>query len=122
MNYTKERNADEIQITLLVKQLADLEPHCGGWQASDLPDLSNADIEAICRARAVDMDLSTIDLIEAKGSGRNPAVLLPVLFQQACKAAIFPDVQDEAARQGEIRDEECAQAEFNRRAGFLVEA
>ena len=111
MSHTKERNADEIALTLLVKSLADDEPHCGGWRAEDLRDLTDSDVSLICRIRAVDIDLDVTALIEAKAEGRNPAVLIPALFQSACKAAIFCDVQEKCARREEwdrIEDDERA--------------
>lgn len=119
---TDQRNADEVAFRLLLLSLCDLEPHHGGWRASDLPDLCDADIEVICRLEGPEIDLDVATLIEAKAEGRNPAVLLPAMFQAACKAAIFPAVQEMAERRREQDAQECALDMRCRRAGYRVQA
>lgn len=99
-------NPDEVTYTLLLQAMADLEPRASGWTASDLPELHDDAVQLICRVRTVDVadqlanHLS--DLVELKGCGHNPAVILPGLIEGACRRAIFPEVQEECARREEF--------------------
>lgn len=109
--YTKERNADEVAYLLLIQSLADLEPRVSGWTAADLPELAEPNVQLICRLRAVDVTDQLAnhigDLVEIKGEGRNPAVILSGLIEGACRRAIFPEVQEECARREEFDAQEA---------------
>jgi len=103
--YSQQRNADEVSFTILIQSLSDLQPHCGGWTAADLPVLHDDAVQLICRVRAVgvtDQLAKHLEyFVELKGSGRNPATILPGLIEGACRCAIFHDVQAECARREE---------------------
>ena len=121
--YSQQRNADEVSFTILIQSLSDLQPHCGGWTAADLPELHDDAVQLICRVRTTDVadalarDIG--DIPEFKGSGHNPAVLLPALLEGACRRAIFHEVQEECARREEFDAIESQASDAYRWAAVL---
>lgn len=88
----------------LVSALADLEPRYG-WNAGDLPPLTNADVRAICAARRdrVLEELDMSDVIDAVAAGSDNIGLVLDALHRACREAVFFDVERECEEREEER-------------------
>lgn len=86
----------------LVSSLADLEPRYG-WNAGDLPPLTNADVRAICAARRdrVLEELDMGDVVDAVAGGNDTVGLVLDALHRACREAVFVDVERECEERAE---------------------
>jgi hypothetical protein len=104
-------NAAEAAYWNLTSRAADLEPHHGGWCASDLPTLTSDEVRIVLRVRRIEVgdELARIDIadfVESLEAGAPEDQLYAVFFkramEQSARAVLFRDAQDEAVRRLEF--------------------
>ena len=107
----------------MVSHTADAEPQWGGWNWTDLPELSATDIQLICATKPGDVmeELREGELTELlvldQATGKNGAVRLPAAIEQACRKVLFRDIEVECERRYEERETYREELEHFRMTG-----